>query len=163
MKHLLLLILLGLVGCAEHISEQSGPSIEVVPIEYQLAVKIEKSKQQQAWQYLDEYVSNNWSVFANQHMSFSWNSNEGKKLVYKYAEYLKSRGVESQNLTLYQDKELNTAFDFNFSTTVHKVVVPMCDYITIGNYGAINNGCFPEGMRWKAITHPERMFDKSNY
>lgn len=162
-RNLIFIPLILIIGCAEHISERSGPSIEVVPIEYQLAVKIEKNKKEQAWQYLDKYVSENWGVFANQHLSLSWNTKEGKKLVHKYADYLRSRGVESKNITLYQDSELNTAFDFNFSATVHKVVTPLCEYVTIGNYGEVDNGCFSDGMRWKSITHPERMFDNSNY
>ena len=154
---------LGLFGCAEHIGEQSGPAIEVVPIEYQLAVKIEKNKQKEAWRYFDGYITENWSDFANQEFSFVWNTNEGKRFVKKYTEYLKSRGVESKQLLVRQDKNLNKAFDFSFSTTVHKVVTPICDYVQVGHYGEITNGCSPEGMRWKTITHPERMFDNSNF
>ncbi|MEZ9057753.1 hypothetical protein [Vibrio pelagius] len=162
-RNLIFIPLLAVFGCAEHIGEQSGPAIEVVPIEYQLSVKIEKNKQQKAWDYIDGYISENWNDFANQEFFFVWNTKEGKRFVNKYTEYLKSRGMESKQLSIHHDKTLNEAFDFSFSTTVHKVVTPICEHVEIGYYGEITNGCAPEGMRWKAITHPERMFDKSNF
>tara|TARA_Y100000588_G_C14278816_1_gene935888 strand:- start:6315 stop:6812 length:498 start_codon:yes stop_codon:yes gene_type:complete len=162
-RNLVFIPFLGVLGCAEHIGEQSGPEIEVVPIEYQLSVKIEKNKQKEAWDYIDGYISENWNEFANQEFSFVWSTKEGKRFVNKYTSYLKTRGMESKQLLIHYDKDLNEAFDFSFSTTVHKVVMPICEYTEVGHYGEITNGCAPEGMRWKSITHPERMFDKSNF
>lgn len=163
MKNLILplIFILGLSGCAEHVSERYGTEIQVVPVTYSIDVEIKDKKSKEAWNELDDYVKKHWDMVATQMVSIYWNSKSGKQLAEKYAKYLLSQGIDSHKLFVQESRKGSSApqfkQDLRLETVVNKAIVSTCGYESIGNFGVEANGCYAEGARWQSMVNPEKM------
>jgi hypothetical protein len=148
-----------LTGCAEHIAEREGAEIQVVPVTYTLGVSIKKGNQEKAQDQLDKYAKSHWDKVTTQKVSLSWYTRDGKALADNYYRYLLGQGVDKNKLSVTEgtDPAEEKSFDLTFETIVNRVVVKVCDYEKIGNYGRHEVGCYSDGARWQSMVNPEKM------
>ncbi|MDG3085978.1 hypothetical protein P7F88_07665 [Vibrio hannami] len=163
-KLLLPLICIGLTACAERVDERRGTELKVVPITYSIDIDIKSNKTRQAWDELDKYVNKHWDIIATQAVNIYWSSKSGKKLADKYANYLLSKGIDSEKLYVTKSPDRGTDLEFpedlRLETVVNKVIVSACGYEAIGNFGREANGCYVQNARWQSMVNPEKMLIK---
>lgn len=162
-KMLTALMCLAIVACTDHVRERWGPDIEVVPVTYSITLESKSPRSDKTWNELDSYVKKHWDIIATHTVTIYWHNSNGKSLADKYAKYLLSLGVDSQKLSVKQaTSEGSELFsgDLKLEVIVNRVLVDSCDYVVIGNYGAIEEGCFVGNARWQSMVNPEKMIRK---
>ena len=151
-----------LTGCAERIGERRGTQIDVVPVTYSIALKVNPKKESLAQVELDSFIQENWNLIVNQQVELVWRTKLGKRWALKTRKDLLSRGIYDDYISITQEKAgFSERFDFEFKTKVHKSVVSICDYAGIGKYGKPTDGCYTENARWQSMVNPENMLNQS--
>lgn len=155
---------LSLTACVERVAEREGATIEIVPVTYSLSVDINKNKVAAAWEELDQFVELNWDKVSTQAVVFTWYTSEGKTLAEQYHKHLLGKGVNRTQLSIQQaiNYGQENPFDLQFKTVMNKVVVEVCDYPKVGNFGTYEGGCYADGARWQSMVNPEKMLSSGN-
>jgi len=149
-------------GCTERIGERRGTQIDVVPVTYSIALKVNPKKVHLAQEELDRFIQEHWNLIVNQQVELVWRTKLGKRWALKTRKTLLSQGIYDDYISVVQEKAgFNERFDFEFRTTVHKSVVSICDYASIGEYGGPTHGCYTENARWQSMVNPENMLNQS--
>lgn len=151
-----------LTGCADHVGESRGAQLEVVPVTYSMSVKVKPDQQDKALEKLDGFIDEHWQYVSSQGATIIWRTKSGKYVAEVYYKQLLSRGVSQDKLIIEQgDAGFGARFDLELKMTVHKSVLPVCDYPRVGHYSEITRGCFSESARWQSMVNPEKMLTVS--
>lgn len=153
---------LALTGCADHVGETRGTQIEVVPVTYSMSLKLKPDQKDKARAKLDGFISEHWQDVSSQGATIVWRTKSGKEVADMYYKQLLSRGVSQDKLTIEQGEAgFGARFDVELKMTVHKSVLPVCDYPRAGHYSELAQGCFSESARWQSMVNPEKMLTVS--
>ena len=159
MKYLfLLLISISLLtGCVDRsTSVDAGVEIDVYPVTRTLQVKIEKNRTSAAYEKVISYISQHHDTIFNSEVSLIFATKSGKKLQSRVAKYLKSEGMDLQNLTLSNTaQEDNERFDFALKVFDYRVQVPLCSKPSTIYYSYKDTGCSVEANLWHSKVNPE--------
>ncbi|MCG7497035.1 hypothetical protein MHO82_09170 [Vibrio sp. Of7-15] len=165
MKKLALILaacFLVLSGCADYVGESRGAQIEVVPVTYSMSLKVKPDQQDKARAKLDGFINEHWQYVSSQGATIVWRTKSGKEVADMYYKQLLSRGVSQDKLSIEQgDAGFGARFDLELKTTVHKSILPICDYPRVGHYSELARGCFSESARWQSMVNPEKMLTVS--
>ena len=154
---LLLLSLLFLSGCAEHVAERRGSDVDLFPVTYTLNLKINPLHVSSANEELDQFIKQHWALVATQSISMIGRSDLGEDLVKETLRMLRRKGVDTNQIHLSAEPiEMGQRFDFQFNITEYRALVDRCQYTKIGHYSRTDEGCFTNGARWQSMVNPER-------
>ncbi len=154
---LLLLSLLFLSGCAEHVAERRGSDVDLFPVTYTLNLKINPKHVISADEELNQFIKLHWALITTQPMSMTWRSDLGESLVKETILDLRRKGVDTNQIHLSVEPiEMDQRFDFQFTITEYRALVDRCQYTKIGHYSRTDEGCFTNGARWQSMVNPER-------
>lgn len=153
---------LALTGCADYVGETRGTQIEVVPVTYSMSLKVKPDQKAKARAKLDGFIDEHWQDVSSQGATIVWRTKSGKEVADMYYKQLLSRGVSQDKLTIEQGEAgFGARFDVELKMTVHKSVLPVCDYPRVGHYSELAQGCFSESARWQSMVNPEKMLTVS--
>lgn len=154
-----------LVGCTHHVDEKRGVELQVVPVTYTKRVKIQKNNTTKAQAELVDYLDSHWEFISTQNVNIIWYSNSGRIIAEKLSNHLITKGISKSTIFVNKADNLESEelpFDLEVNVTAYKTVVPVCDYLKLGNYGEIAEGCYPDSARWQSMVHPENMLTGIN-
>ncbi|MGF1698366.1 hypothetical protein L4C54_22220 [Vibrio lamellibrachiae] len=155
MKCYLLAILLtsSLVGCADHVIEATGTSVEMAPITYHL--KIASDDLEQATQKFDEFIVQYQLQGSTADWTLAVKDNKGEKLLSALQERLTQHRISSEQITQ-QVLAPSSRYMLEVNATRVQVRLAVCQQDKVGYYGYGHMGCYTDGSRWQSMVNPEK-------
>ncbi|MEL0636583.1 hypothetical protein V6259_07355 [Marinomonas sp. TI.3.20] len=155
-------LLIGVSGCTNSASGLNGPSIDVFPVTYRLALQTDKAHIRKSKQEWSDFIQQNKVMLQTQAVTLTWVTRSGAQFEKHAKQDLMILGVSPDNITESKlDSGFNQHFDFQVLVTQHKVVTPICQPFEVEDYNAAKTGCYVESARWQSMVRPERMLDTS--
>ncbi|CAM3201272.1 hypothetical protein [Vibrio rarus] len=158
-----LFMLMNMTGCSEYIHERNAATIDVVPINYHLQLKVHSPGLKKSVDKVVAYVNSHRNELVDHKIELTWYSKTAYKVVTQVKSYLISQGFRSDSVLLTKGnvKRDKPYFDLELFAQRYQAVSSICHYEQIEEYGRYPNGCVVEGNRWQMMNHPERVLGSS--
>ncbi|MCF1428418.1 MAG: hypothetical protein LPD71_02090 [Shewanella sp.] len=155
---MLLLGLMSLGGCAETINESQGTAITLVPVTQTLSLDAGDKGLKGAKREIADFIQVNKALIATQGISLTWRSESGKALADFSVQQASSAGLLASQFAIAQAQDKGA--DISLSLTEYRVLTSVCDYPSIGKFGAGDSSCFVDNARWQSMVNPQNNLPK---
>ncbi|MFM2589803.1 hypothetical protein [Vibrio sp. TBV020] len=145
-------IVAALSGCADHISEPRGTTIEVVPVTYQF--KLNTKQQTQFSERLSTFIQRHPDLVTQADWEISAAESRGGSLYQVAKKKLMDAGVEPSHIR-YVKQQADEYFMVEVSATTHQVKLEVCHQDQVGKYGYGSLGCNTDTSRWQSMVNPQ--------
>lgn len=154
MRALLISLVLGvaLVGCADHIEEPRGTSIEVIPVTYQF--KLTETNQAQFAERLSTFIEKHPTMVTRAEWKIQIAGTHGDSLYQSAKRQLIEAGVDSNRIVYFKHQK-SGQFKIEVAATVHQVKLEICHQERVGEYGRGSLGCNTDTSRWQSMVNPQ--------
>ncbi|CAM4072984.1 hypothetical protein [Vibrio neonatus] len=159
-----LCVLVSISGCSEYIHERNASTIDVVPVNYHLQLKVHSPGLKKSVDKVVAYVNSHRNELVDHKIELNWYSKNAYKVATQVKSYLVSQGFNTDSVVLTKGnaKRDKPYFDLELFAQRYQSVSSICHYEQIEEYGRYPNGCFVEGNRWQMMNHPERVLNTVN-
>lgn len=156
MRNVLILLSLGvaLSGCAPRSAENNSIEVEVFPINYQMALVVDKKHKAETRREWDKFYSKYETELLNKKVSLFYSSSIGKQVAYQWKDKLVDDGAVRNNISIKSNADLDN-FDVKIQISKHKVVTPFCQPQEVSEFGHRPLGCASNSNLWQSIVYPE--------
>lgn len=143
----------GIAGCADHVVEPEGTSIEVVPIHYQFNAQsqdhtlVEQRFEAFVQRYQLEGSTAQWQIIVNGSLP--------QPLVSVLDEVLANNHIALSQVE-HQVNNTSNRFSVSVIATDMQVRLEVCQQQKVGHYGYSKLGCYTDGNRWQSMVNPEK-------
>lgn len=149
------LLAVGLLGCAEPITEFRGTEVEMVPVSYRFRLKTADINVAQ--RALSHFVSKYPQLIEKARWQIQSNGNSRSKaaeLSQFYYSELQTIGVQRNHI---EQLVVDNLADFDIEVTAIQIErkVAKCHQEKVGKFHQGKFGCYTDGSRWNSLAYPE--------
>lgn len=141
-----------LVGCADHIEEPRGTSIEVIPVTYQF--KLTETSQEHLSERLNTFIDKHPTLVTRAEWRIQIAGKNGDSLYQSAKKQLIEAGVSSNRIVYFKHQK-SGQFKVEVAATVHQVKLEICHQEQVGKYGRGSLGCNTDTSRWQSMVNPQ--------
>lgn len=149
------------LGCAPLAPENSGITVDVYPVRYEMSLMLNNKKMAAAQTEWQRFSKQHQALLLSQSVTFFYANNEGKKKAMEWRKGLIKRGAERENVLLEEKKELDK-FDLRVQILSYKTVTPACNAMIVGQFQKQPMGCAVSSNLWHSMSHPQDALSSTN-
>ncbi|RJX68444.1 hypothetical protein DZ860_17275 [Vibrio sinensis] len=150
-----------ILGCAPLAPENSGVTVDVYPVRYEMSLMLNKKKMKAAQQEWQRFSKQHQDLLLTQSVTFFYANSTGKNKAIDWRNALIKRGAERDNVFLEEKKDLNK-FDMRVQILSYKTVTPICNPMIVGHFQKQPMGCAVNSNLWHSMTHPQDALGSTN-